>query len=98
MTAHARAQRGPSEPANADDGRAADPADPAGASAAPRPATDDGTTPVVDAAADLAADFARELAEARRAADESHDRYLRAVAELQNVKRRSEERLQAQID
>lgn len=47
---------------------------------------------------DLAADFARELAEARRLADENHDLYLRAVAEMQNVKRRSEERLQTMVE
>lgn len=47
---------------------------------------------------DLAADFARELAEARRLADENHDLYLRAVAEMQNVKRRNEERLQTMVE
>lgn len=54
-----------------------------------------------DAAAtptDLADDFARELAEARRAADESHDQYLRAVAEMQNVRRRNEERLKTIVE
>ncbi|MEO8082456.1 MAG: nucleotide exchange factor GrpE [Ardenticatenales bacterium] len=47
---------------------------------------------------DLATAFARELAEARRLADENHDLYLRAVAEMQNVKRRNEERLQTMVE
>lgn len=47
---------------------------------------------------DLADDFVRELAEARRAADENHDQYLRALAEMQNVKRRNEERLKTIVE
>ncbi len=85
------------------------PRDPQGdASASPTPGDGtDGrrdTVPSVDVpggdvdAADLADDFARELAEARRAADENHDHYLRAVAEMQNVKRRHEERLKLIVE
>ncbi|MCC7020671.1 MAG: nucleotide exchange factor GrpE [Ardenticatenales bacterium] len=47
---------------------------------------------------DLADDFVRELAEARRTADENHDQYLRALAEMQNIKRRNEERLKTIVE
>lgn len=53
----------------------------------------DGAASAEAAPSDLADDFARELAEARRTADDNHDLYLRAVAEMHNVKRRSDERL-----
>lgn len=51
-----------------------------------------------DVAAALSEAFARELAEARRTADENHDLYVRAVAEMQTVRRRAEERLQGQVE
>lgn len=35
-------------------------------------------------------EFERELAEARRQADENHDKYLRTLAELENVRKRLE--------
>ncbi len=42
--------------------------------------------------AQVIATFESELAEAHRQADEHHDRYLRAEADLQNVRRRSDQR------
>jgi molecular chaperone GrpE len=42
-------------------------------------------------------EFERELAEARRQADENHDRYLRAVAELENVRKRLEKTYQERV-
>lgn len=54
--------------------------------------------PTETLAAELVADFERELAEARRTADENHDLYVRAVAEMHNLKRRSDERLQAMVE
>ena len=58
----------------------------------------DATDDAGSTTSDLAEDFARELAEARRSADENHDQYLRAVAEMQNVKRRNEERLKSIVE
>lgn len=58
-------------------------------------ATDDeaqgeaGGTRVAD---EVVATFEEELAAARKAADESHDKYLRAEADLQNLRRVSEQR------
>lgn len=41
--------------------------------------------------------FERELAEARRQADENYDKYLRAVAELENVRKRLEKAYQGRV-
>lgn len=64
----------------------------------PLAVADGGATPGDDPTATLAEAFARELADARRTADENHDRYVRAVAEMQTVRRRAEERLQLQVE
>ncbi len=67
----------------------------------PLAVADGGAAPVAsddDPTASLAEAFARELADARRAADENHDRYVRAVAEMQTVRRRAEERLNLQVE
>ncbi len=42
-------------------------------------------------------EFERELAEARRQADEHYDKYLRAVAELENVRKRLEKTYQGRV-
>ena len=42
-------------------------------------------------------EFNRVLAEARRQADEHHDKYLRAVAELENVRQRLEKTYQSRV-
>ena len=42
-------------------------------------------------------EFERELAEARRRADEDYDKYLRAVAELENVRKRLEKTYQDRV-
>ncbi len=42
-------------------------------------------------------EFERELAEARRQADENYDKYLRAVAELENVRKRLEKTYQDRV-
>jgi molecular chaperone GrpE len=42
-------------------------------------------------------EFERELADARRQADESHDKYLRTLAELENVRKRLEKNYQNRV-
>lgn len=46
---------------------------------------------------DVVQEFERELAEARRQADEHYDKYLRAVAELENVRKRLEKTYQDRV-
>ena len=46
---------------------------------------------------DIVQEFERELAEARRQADENHDKHLRAVAELENVRKRLEKSYQDRV-
>lgn len=71
-----------------------------GAAVVPAPPDDANASSAADdgLSAELLADFERELAEARRTADENHDLYVRAVAEMHNVKRRSDERLQTMVE
>ncbi|MFQ5594870.1 MAG: nucleotide exchange factor GrpE [Anaerolineae bacterium] len=57
------------------------------AESTPPPALDEG----------VVQEFERELAEARRQADENHDKYLRAVAELENVRKRLEKAYQDRV-
>lgn len=51
-----------------------------------------------DAEASLAETFARELAEARRLADEHWDRFLRSQADLDNARRRAEQQRKEALD
>ncbi len=51
-----------------------------------------------DAEASLAETFARELAEARRLADEHWDRFLRSQADLDNARRRAEQQRNEALD
>ncbi len=48
--------------------------------------------------AEVIAEFEKELIAARRQADESHDKYLRAVAELENVRKRVERTYEQRLD
>lgn len=52
-------------------------------------------SPALDKA--VVQEFERELAEARRQADENYDKYLRAVAELENVRKRLEKTYQGRV-
>jgi molecular chaperone GrpE len=72
---------------------------PEGADAASEPSGGDTTTgegTIIDEESRIedkvVATFESELAEAKRQADEHHDRYLRAEADLQNLRRRSDQR------
>ncbi|MBS1252522.1 MAG: Protein GrpE [Anaerolineales bacterium] len=56
---------------------------------------EDATRPALDES--VVEEFERELAEARRKADEHHDKYLRAVAELENVRKRLEKTYQSRV-
>ncbi len=74
-----------------DNDRSAD-SEPAGSAEQPEEAT---PAPALDK--DVVQEFERELAEARRQADENHDKYLRAVAELENVRKRLEKSYQDRV-
>lgn len=64
--------------------------------AGPTEQSDEATTATaVDQA--VVEEFERELAEARRQADENYDKYLRAVAELENVRKRLERTYQDRL-
>jgi molecular chaperone GrpE len=64
------------------------------ADSAERPA-EEATSPALDKA--VIEEFERELAEAHRRADENYDKYLRAVAELENVRKRLEKTYQDRV-
>lgn len=64
-------------------------------SAPPERVEEEATASVVDEA--VVQEFERELAEARRQADENFDKYLRAVAELENVRKRLEKTYQDRV-
>ena len=84
----ADAESAPSDGASSGDGNEVDVAEKGDAATTDASATDDPAT--LDAR--VVATFEAELAEAKRQADEHHDRYLRAEADLQNLRRRSEQR------
>lgn len=68
----------------------------AGAPAGPvEPPEEQAPSPALDKA--VVQEFERELAEARRQADENYDKYLRAVAELENVRKRLEKTYQGRV-
>lgn len=60
-----------------------------------RPADEDAPSPAVDET--VVERFEQELADARRQADENYDKYLRAVAELENVRKRLEKTYQDRV-